>query len=114
MKNFGKLVGFIAFLAVMVFSLIGCDDGEQEAFITVINQNSKPIIEVSPGYGSTSWTCNIVNGQSQTFSHKFYEGQTGYIGVYTSNGGPSTPDITYHGGETITVTYTSEGQLIRN
>ena len=102
-------------MTVLILSMlvIGCG-GIGEASIRVNNLNSETIIMVTAGFGSTQWkNLNITTGQSKTFTFDVTDGQRGFIGVYTSSGGPSI-DVTYNRGDSITVTYTSEGNLIRN
>jgi hypothetical protein len=132
MKNTIKVLGVIAIVAVIGFSLSGCKEEEEEtakegdAFLKVVNQYNRPITSVAVGtsFNSFWFNLNITTGNSETFTVKWedYEWEYkngGTLQVVVKYGSGSSERgvkyVSFKPGETITVilpaSHTDNGYL---
>jgi len=127
MKNKLKLLGVIAAVAVIGFSMVGCDNGNGGGggggvTMTVINNFTSAITGVDvEGFDDMLFTIrdlNIAPGASQvfTFSMANEVAETPMVEVFASGltNAIDIPSSTISNGDSMTVTLTNGGDVVVN
>jgi FlaG/FlaF family flagellin (archaellin) len=124
MKNAYKLFGIIVLAAVIGFSLLGCEEPEQEAKISVVNQSSGTIIDrlKVTGYIETAVfldkkDLNITSGGSKTFTIDAYTGDNDRVFLYDDKDVKIIEiqnRVFFEAGFTTVITFNGSGVDVKN